>query len=256
MSVTDSPITRTRKLSPFRIVASAAFLVFGLVSLFSQGLRDLPYLFNNFGSVTQNPYWPVLIQYFLTAVLSPLVAVVLVLLGLLPRKATAQLIFSAIFFVLALPLSWLLQAYFVSQGVWYEIIWTTQGINNEDLLGWVGLGLLSVGTIFALVAKLTESAKPDQANPRPEQVIVEREQGASGVSNLPIFALIGSFLFPIVGVVLGHISLSQMNKGQISAQNRGMAKAGLILGYVFIGLGIATFVLIIVISLIVYGFNS
>jgi len=35
---------------------------------------------------------------------------------------------------------------------------------------------------------------------------------------------------------MGHIAIGQMNKGQIVDTNRNLAKAGLILGWVFTGL--------------------
>ncbi len=62
-------------------------------------------------------------------------------------------------------------------------------------------------------------------------------------SNLPLFALLGGILFPLVGIIIGHIALGQMNRGEISPQNRGMALAGTIIGYVFTGLTILLTVL-------------
>ena len=70
--------------------------------------------------------------------------------------------------------------------------------------------------------------------------------GASQLSNLPNFALVGAFVVPLAGIILGHISINQMNKGMISNQNRGLAMAGLILGYVFIALSILLGILIAV----------
>lgn len=71
---------------------------------------------------------------------------------------------------------------------------------------------------------------------------------ADGVeSNLPLAALILAFFVPLAAVIVGHISLSQMKQGLISSRNLGMAKAGLILGYVFIGLG---FLLGIILSVV------
>lgn len=55
-------------------------------------------------------------------------------------------------------------------------------------------------------------------------------------SSLPLVALILAFFIPLGAVIVGHIAMNQMNQGLISSQNRGMAKAGLFLGYVFIGL--------------------
>jgi hypothetical protein len=68
---------------------------------------------------------------------------------------------------------------------------------------------------------------------------------------------VGAFFFPIVGVVLGHISLSQMKKGQIPADNRGLALAGMILGYIFIGIGfIASIIVIIALIVSAASLNS
>ena len=65
-----------------------------------------------------------------------------------------------------------------------------------------------------------------------------------------MFALIGAFVVPLAGIILGHLSLSYMKKGQLSTQNKGMATAGLIIGYAFVGLsllvGLILFIVLIV----------
>lgn len=63
-------------------------------------------------------------------------------------------------------------------------------------------------------------------------------------SNLPMIALILAFFAPLGAVIVGHISLNQMKQGQISSENLGMAKTGLILGYVFTGLGVILGILV------------
>jgi hypothetical protein len=63
-----------------------------------------------------------------------------------------------------------------------------------------------------------------------------------GDSALPVLALVLAFIFPIAGAIIGHVALGQMNRGQIVATNRSLAKAGLILGWVFTGL---TFIFIV-----------
>jgi len=55
-------------------------------------------------------------------------------------------------------------------------------------------------------------------------------------SPLPVLALVFAFLAPLVGAILGHVALSQMRQGKISSKNIGIAKAGLICGWVFTGL--------------------
>jgi SNF family Na+-dependent transporter len=57
-----------------------------------------------------------------------------------------------------------------------------------------------------------------------------------GDSALPVLALVLAFIFPIAGAIIGHLALGQMNRGQIVATNRSLAKAGVILGWVFTGL--------------------
>jgi hypothetical protein len=56
-------------------------------------------------------------------------------------------------------------------------------------------------------------------------------------SPLPVLALVFAFVAPLVGAILGHVALSQMRQGKISSMNIGIAKAGMIVGWVFTGLG-------------------
>jgi hypothetical protein len=64
----------------------------------------------------------------------------------------------------------------------------------------------------------------------------------AGDSALPVLALVLAFIFPIAGAIIGHVALGQMNRGQIIDTNRSLAKAGVILGWVFTAL---TFLLIV-----------
>jgi len=57
-------------------------------------------------------------------------------------------------------------------------------------------------------------------------------------SPLPVLALVFAFIFPLVGAILGHVALSQMRQGRINRNNEGLAKAGMIVGWVFTGLWI------------------
>jgi len=68
-------------------------------------------------------------------------------------------------------------------------------------------------------------------------------------SPLPVLALVFAFLAPLVGAILGHVALSQMRQGKISSTNIGIAKAGLICGWVFTGLWVivAAFYIVVVI---------
>lgn len=68
---------------------------------------------------------------------------------------------------------------------------------------------------------------------------------APPTNTLAIIALILGFLLPIGGIICGHIALGQIKRTGESGQ--GLAKAGLILGYVFTAL-----TLLIVIGYIVF----
>jgi len=71
-------------------------------------------------------------------------------------------------------------------------------------------------------------------------------------SQLPLVALIGGILFPLLGIIVGHIALSQMKRGEIPSSNMGLAKTGLILGYAFMALGfVALFIYIALFAAIV-----
>jgi hypothetical protein len=52
---------------------------------------------------------------------------------------------------------------------------------------------------------------------------------------LAIISLIAAFVFPLAGVITGHIALSQIRT--TGEQGHGLAKAGLILSYVFVAIG-------------------
>jgi K+-transporting ATPase c subunit len=69
----------------------------------------------------------------------------------------------------------------------------------------------------------------------------------SSDSALPVLALIMAFVFPLAGAIIGHVALNQMRDGRIVDTNRSLAKAGMILGWVFTG------VLVIFIGFYVVG---
>lgn len=59
-----------------------------------------------------------------------------------------------------------------------------------------------------------------------------------------IVALVASFTVPIVGIVFGHVALSQITR--TGEEGRGLALAGLIIGYSLTGLIVAFVLLYIV----------
>ncbi|MEY4079106.1 MAG: hypothetical protein RIS80_875, partial [Actinomycetota bacterium] len=72
-------------------------------------------------------------------------------------------------------------------------------------------------------------------------------------SQLPLVSLILAFFFPIAGIVVGHIALGQMRRNEIPSTNEGMAKAGLILSYVFTALTVIVVVAYIAIFASIMG---
>lgn len=73
--------------------------------------------------------------------------------------------------------------------------------------------------------------------PTPSQPYGTQAYGTQAKTNvLAIISLIAAFVFPLAGIVTGHIALSQIRK--TGEQGHGLAKAGLILSYVFVALGI------------------
>ena len=59
---------------------------------------------------------------------------------------------------------------------------------------------------------------------------------ATGTNGLAIASLICAFIVPLVGVILGHIALSQIK--QTGQEGRGLAIAGLVIGYAYIALAL------------------
>jgi type II secretory pathway pseudopilin PulG len=71
---------------------------------------------------------------------------------------------------------------------------------------------------------------------------VAQETSGKAVASL-VCGIIGIFPFSLVAVILGHISLSQISKSAGRLKGRGVAIAGLVLGY--LGLAAIPFILII-----------
>jgi hypothetical protein len=65
------------------------------------------------------------------------------------------------------------------------------------------------------------------------------------VSSLPTLSLVLAFFSPVIAIVLGHVALNRMRSGLISSSNISTAKAGLVLGYVFTGLGLIAIIFLV-----------
>lgn len=66
----------------------------------------------------------------------------------------------------------------------------------------------------------------------------------SGTNVLAIIALIGAFIFPLAGVICGHIALGQIKR--TGESGRGLALAGVVIGYIAIAFYILMVILVIV----------
>lgn len=73
-------------------------------------------------------------------------------------------------------------------------------------------------------------------------------------NTLAIIALISSFFISVLGIVLGHIALSQIKK--TGEQGRGLALAGTIIGYVITAFGAIALVFTLLSSLLFFGLMS
>jgi hypothetical protein len=147
-------------------------------------------------------------------------------------------------------------------------------VDESSLVELIGLILLIINVIVAwiafLVSKNTTSRRyiisnnnfggaPNMSNQQP--IGYDPQTGAPiyqpgymrPESQLPLIALIGAILCPLVGIIVGHIALGQMKRGEIPSSNMGLAKIGLILGYAFMGLGILAATVYIVLFVAIVG---
>ena len=81
---------------------------------------------------------------------------------------------------------------------------------------------------------------PPKPGPQPGQTNV-----------LSVVALVLAFVVPIGGIICGHIALAQIKR--TGEQGRGLALAGTIVGYVFVGIFILVFVGAILIQVLFFG---
>jgi len=119
--------------------------------------------------------------------------------------------------------------------------WQTNFGFIAQYISLIALGLFLLSALIKPKPMAPSTAvAPDRFDPMTGQPLTAPAAvtaGAGAQSNLPMIALILAFFVPLGAVIVGHISLNQMKQGLISSANQSMAKTGLILGYVFIGLG-------------------
>jgi hypothetical protein len=199
-----------------------------------------------------------------STVAAPVLGILVAALGLIFRKRWLQPALGALLFLFVYAVSWGSQATLYGPIQTWTKSWDIQLSYSDTPLGWISLAVCVVALILSLVASLL-SPKVTEQTVQQETVFVPQStqpssttaqpSGQNNLANLPLFALIGAFIIPLAGIILGHLSLSYMTKGQFSDENKASSTAGLILGYVFVGLSM--FIgLILVIVLVVAAVTS
>lgn len=88
------------------------------------------------------------------------------------------------------------------------------------------------------------AAQPQGTPPQYPAAPTYQGGNVAPTNGMAIAALITGILVPIVGIILGHISLGQIKR--TGENGRGLALAGLICGYVFTAIGLLYIIFIIV----------
>ena len=250
MTDLNANTSATRKFNPLTIVASVLFLVFVVFTILPNSYQYLSFAFLarldyvweafTYGFPSGLSY----LYFTLDGIVFPLLGLAAAVLGLVSRKLIFQPLVGAALFVGHFVLFWVVQAisraktgnfssfYFLPDHQGVEGLFLTLILLAAILLS--GLAWLSSKNSISTPNQVADTSVFVQ----PEAATVAPVSAARSYDNLPLFALIGAFVIPLAGIILGHLSLSYMKKGQLSEQNKGMAKAGLILGYVFVGLSL------------------
>jgi len=219
-----------------RLVASVIFFVVGAIALWSRtfsSLNRLNFLFGN-GSL-QDLF---AIQAFSANLLLFPACIALGVIGVLQGRDKLLFWGAISIWIYCIPIIWV----------------STVILNGFDVLISYPVDLL-IGSYFpdqAITLGLTAATGlVVLANQQPKDTPVQEQSvavqpGAPIESPMPILALIGAFLFPIIGIVLGHMSLSQMRAGTMSSKNRGLAQAALFISYIYIAIVIFAIIMLFV----------
>ena len=76
----------------------------------------------------------------------------------------------------------------------------------------------------------------------------------AATNTLAILSLVFAFVFPIAGIVMGHIARKQIR--QSGEQGEGLATAGLVISYIFTGIGALICAFYIVVVVIAVGSSA
>lgn len=256
MSQLNLSAIKSRNLNPLSIAASAMYLGFVLITtiqrLIAGSIEGYFYSWTYLGNLFEYGFVDALlgIHYLIFFPLGPLLAIAAAALGVISRKPILQPLLGVALFFFLYVLTAVLRAL---EGYPLDLLFRLNGP-----LDWLATGALLIAIILSGIAFLSSrAAQPTQipvstSNDYVAPVVnpTSSTNNSGTNTNLPLFALIGAFIVPLAGIILGHLSLSYMKKGQLSTQNKGMATAGLILGYVFVGLGFLTGLILVIVLIV------
>jgi hypothetical protein len=97
-----------------------------------------------------------------------------------------------------------------------------------------------------------ENETPAQpaAAPAAQPTVVQ----AAPTNTLAIITIIAAFVLPIAGIITGHIALKQLKTSGESGH--ALAKWGLILSYVFVGIGVVVFIFWMIFAIVLAGMSA
>lgn len=77
---------------------------------------------------------------------------------------------------------------------------------------------------------------------------------AAPTNTLAIITIIAAFVLPLAGIITGHIALKQLKTSGESGH--ALAKWGLILSYVFVGIGVVVFIFWMIFAIVLAGMGA
>lgn len=219
-----------------RLVASIIFFVVGAIALWSKTFSSLNGMNFLFGNGSLHDLFA--IQAFSANLLLFPACLALGVIGVLQGRDKLLFWGAISVWTYCIPLIWvstvMLNGFDVLISYPVDVLLGYQVSDQAITLG------LTAATGLVVLANQQPNAPAVQ-----EQSVVA-QPGMPTESPMPILALVGALLFPIIGVVLGHMSLSQMRAGTMSSKNRGLAQAALFISYIYIGIVIFAIITIFV----------
>lgn len=230
--------------STLRLIASVIFFIVGVVALWAKLLSSITSIGYLFGNGFRQDIFSI---HFLSAVLLIFPATIaLGVIGVLQGRDKLLFWGSIGVWVWCVPIIWL--STIGANGFAVLIDYPVDVLIGSQLTDQI----VTVGLTAATGLVILSNQQPQTESIQEQPAVVQ--QGQALESPMPMLALIGALVFPIIGIVLGHMALSQMRAGTMSSRQRGLAQAGLFIGYVITA--ITLFVVFVFLWAIVSWQNS